>query len=534
MTIADTLLGQVRGQVIDGLHVFRSIPYAESTAGEHRFKPARPKAAWAGVLDALEPRAVAPQLQDVAYEMAGASVQHLCNEDCLELNVWTPGVDDRARPVMVYIHGGGYLYGSSHDADYNGADLAKAGDVVVITINYRLGIFAHLYLGHVGGEEFQDSGALSVTDQTEALCWIKANIASFGGDPGNITIFGESCGGLSVSHLTASPLAKGLFQRMIAMSGAGAGRGIELGESVTNDVLAHAGVKSVVELQALSMSQMLDLQAWALENLGLAEATFIPVIGPSPALPADPMTLIAQGAGAEVDMLIGFTKDEGRFWHFYYPEMLEQSPARVAEWAAGLFGDKAADVLDTYAKVRPHETPAERSSAIVGDIILGYLSDQQALRHGKHNPRTWMYRLDWRTSGLDGKLGAPHSCDLPFVFDAFDTSWGQFVAEDDNAARRRVLNEFQGAFLAFARTGDPNHPGLPQWRSYDAENRWTMLVGGEAAVCVSNPNALEFALWDEVIGADNLSEATRYFQFCVEGSYPTNDAVTEAAKVAHG
>ncbi|HEY5337388.1 MAG TPA: carboxylesterase family protein [Rhizomicrobium sp.] len=531
MTITKTSLGDIEGQIANGLHIFRGIPYAETTAGEWRFRRARPKQPWTSVRKALEPHAVAPQLQDVAYAMAGSSVEHLCNENCLELNVWTPGIEVATRPVMVYIHGGGYLYGSSHDEDYNGAALAKAGDVVVVTINYRLGIFGHLYLGAVGGKEFQDSGTLSLTDQIEALRWVKANIAAFGGDPDNVTIFGESCGGLSVSHLTASPLAQGLFQRMIAMSGAAAGRTEQIGIDITAAVMKQAKVKTVTELQTLSMKDLLALQAWALAELGMAEGTFIPVIGPSPALPEDPLELMAKGAGGDVDMMIGYTRDEMRYWEFYYPGLLEKPPAVVRKWASDLFGNAGPKVLDTYARIRPEEKPGELACSIIGDIIFGYMSDQQALRHARHNPRTWMYRVDWRTSMLEGRLGSPHACELPFVFDSFDIPWGKLVAENDTTERRALLAAFQGAFLAFARTGDPNHVGIPQWQPFEEKSRCAMVFDVNTE-CRTNPVKQELALWDEIIGPEKVSEAPRYFHFPVEESYPTGEAADETAKLS--
>jgi para-nitrobenzyl esterase len=527
MTIAKTSLGDIEGRIADGLHVFRGIPYAETTEGAWRFRPARRKTPWTGVLKALEPRAVAPQLQDVAYAMAGTSVEHLCSEDCLELNVWTPDVEG-ARPTMVYIHGGGYLYGSSHDEDYDGGALARAGDVVVVTINYRLGIFGHLYLGAKGGDEFRDSGTLSLLDQIEALRWVNANIAAFGGDPKNITIFGESCGGLSVSHLTASPLTKGLFQRMIAMSGAAAGRTEQIGADITAAIMKRANANTVADLQALGMKELLALQGWALAELGMAEGTFIPVIGPSSALPEDPLDLMAKGAGSDVDMMLGYTRDEMRYWEFYYPGLLDKPAASVRKWASDLFGNAGPKVLDTYARIRPNEKPGELACTIVGDIIFGYMSDQQALRHARHNPRTWMYRVDWRTSMLDGRLGSPHACELPFVFGSFDIPWGMKVAEHDTPGRRALLAAFQGAFLAFARTGNPNHAGIPTWNPYDKKDRTTMIFDATTESRI-NPARDEIALWDEIIGPDKVSESPRYFHFPVDEGYPTGETAEETA-----
>ncbi len=531
MTIVNTTAGAVEGRTSDGLHVFRSIPYGESTAGAYRFKPARPKAPWTGVRACLEPRAVAPQLLDVAYALSGSSVEHLCNEDCLELNVWTPGIDDAKRPVMVWIHGGGYLYGSSHDADYDGTALARAGDVVVVTLNYRLGIFAHLHLGEIGGEDFRDSGVLSVTDQAEALRWVQANIAAFGGDPDNVTIFGESCGGFSVSNLMASPLGKGLFRRVIAMSGSAGGRSATAGIDVTNAILAHGNITTTAELQALSMREVLDLQAWAIANLGLAEGTFIPVLGVSPVLPADPIAAIASGSAAGVDLMTGYTKDEMRFWTLYYPDLLDRPDSAVTAWADELFGEKAGAVLETFARARPAETLPERACSIIASIIFGYMTDRQAAGQAAHTPRTFVYRFDWQTTTMDGRLGTPHAAELPFVFDTFDISWGQMVAADDTPARRRMLKAFQSAFLAFARTGDPHHAGLPAWRPYDERNRAMMMFGDEIRLA-DNPIGPEIALWDQIIGPENVGEAPRYFQFPVDESYPTEDAAKAVAAQA--
>lgn len=528
MTIVNTQAGAVEGEALDGLHVFRSIPYAETTAGEWRFRPARPKASWTGVLDCRTPRAVAPQLLDVAYALSGSSVEHLCDEDCLELNVWTPGVDGAKRPVMVWIHGGGYLYGSSHDDDYNGAALARVGDVVVVTINYRLGIFAHLHLGHIGGEEFRDSGVLSVTDQAEALRWIQANIAAFGGDPGNVTILGESCGGFSVSNLMASPLGKGLFRRVIAMSGSAGGRSVETGEAVTRAILDHAGIETVAQLQALSMREVLDLQAWAIANLGLAEGTFIPVLGVSPVLPADPIAAIASGSASGVDLMTGYTKDEMRFWTLYYPDLLDRPDNAVTSWADELFGEKADTVLETFAQARPDETLPERACSIIASIIFGFMTHHQARGQTAHTPNVYVYRFDWRTTAMDGRLGTPHAAELPFLFDTFDISWGQMVAADDTPERTRMRDAFRGAFLAFARTGNPQHPGLPEWRPYDSARRAMMMFGPEITLA-DDPIGQELALWDDIIGAENVGDAPHYFRFPVDQSYPTEDAAKAVA-----
>lgn len=531
MTIVNTTAGAVEGKTQDDIHVFRSIPYAETTAGAWRFKPARPKAPWAGVHKAHEPRAVAPQLLDVAYALSGSSVEHLCDEDCLELNVWTPGADDAKRPVMVWVHGGGYLYGSSHDDDYNGTALAKAGDVVVVTINYRLGIFAHLQLADIGGEEFRDSGVLSVTDQAEALRWVRANIAAFGGDPDNVTIFGESCGAFSVSNLMASPLGKGLFRRVIAMSGSAGGRSAKTGAEVTEAILRHANVTTVAELQAMSMREVLDLQAWAIANLGLAEGTFIPVLGVSPVLPADPIAAIASGSATGVDLMTGYTKDEMRFWTLYYPDLLDRPDAAVASWAGDLFGEKADAVLKTFADARPSETLPERACSIIASIIFGYMTDRQAVGHAAHTPRTFVYRFDWQTTTMGGRLGTPHAAELPFVFDTFHISWGKMVAEDDTPARQHMQSAFQRAFLAFARTGNPHHDGLPEWRPYDERAR-AMMMFGEKIHLADNPIGPEIALWDEIIGPENVGNAPAYFHFPVDESYPTEDAAKAVAAQA--
>ena len=336
--IVETTAGKIRGAVVDGIAAFRSVPYGASTAGAARFMPPRPPAAWAGVRDALDYAGQAPQARlgpaprAEMVDFSGPADASPETEDCLTLNVWTPAADSAARrPVMVWLHGGAFSYGSSNSLRLQGMRLCQRGDVVVVTVNQRLNIFGHLDLSQVGGAEYARSGNAGTLDMIAALHWVRDNIAAFGGDPGCVTIFGESGGGGKVSTLLAMPSARGLFHRAIVQSGAAVRlRTRDRAAKLTEAVLADLGLTraSLAELHAVPMRRLLAAIGPAQQAIGpspwplLDRYPFGPVVDGT-LLPRQPFDPDATPVSADIPLIIGdcaheaslFLAHDDKVWH---------------------------------------------------------------------------------------------------------------------------------------------------------------------------------------------------------------------------
>ncbi|MCJ7745002.1 MAG: carboxylesterase family protein, partial [Actinobacteria bacterium] len=298
--VAQTGLGKVKGQLgSDGILAFKGIPYAKPPVGELRFKPPQPPKPWSDTLKAAMFGPVAPQKEN---QIGSGSTQEQ-SEDCLSLNVWTPGIDDKHRPVMVWIHGGGFTFGSGSDEWYEGSTFSERGNVVMVTLNYRLGALGFLYLGGVGGPDYAESGNLGLLDQVAALKWVRDNIAVFGGDPGNVTVFGESAGSMSVCALMGMPRAKGLFRRAIAESGAlNLVNNVNFASGVTGKFMSCAGVTDIAGLRSLTTEQIMKAQSVLSDKEGAVGMSLAPVID-GIVIPEPPLHAIARGSAANVDFL---------------------------------------------------------------------------------------------------------------------------------------------------------------------------------------------------------------------------------------
>jgi len=470
VTIA-TSLGPVAGiHNADGIDVFLGIPYAKPPKGERRFSAPQEPDKWSNSFPAFNFGPVCPQL----HEKLEPSSYLFQDEDCLTLNVWTPAADSASRPVVVFIHGGGFITGSSSNELYDGANLAWRGNVVVVSINYRLGALGFLYLpGIEGGDPL--SGNLGMLDQISALKWVRNNISKFGGDPSKITIMGESAGSMSVTTLMAMPDAKGLFSRVIAESGApNLSRTQTQAGKITGQFMAITEAKDLSGLKSLPLEKVLAAQKKILQDAGFsAEMTFTPTID-CLALPKDPFVAISEGSAEGVALLVGTNKDEFRFFIHINPMITLATPKLLLDMAPDIakkLGGKADTIINTYRDYFPQFSRGELAMQIAGDIIFWIPSIQLAESQLKHG-RVYMYMFSWPSPVEGGKYGAQHAIELPFVFynHRLEHLKG-FIGENPP---ERLAQEMSDAWIAFIKTGNPSTSDLPEWPVYNLEKRPVM------------------------------------------------------------
>jgi len=467
-----TASGKLRGRSVNGVNEFKGIPYGAPTGGANRFMPPRPPQPWTGVRDAFEFGHYAPQSnrargekQRQFFKILGATKPNDASEDCLYLNVWTRGVnDDRKRPVMVWFHGGGYDQGTGGSLGYDGAGLARYQDVVVVTVNHRLNVLGYLFLGDVGGQGFEGSANVGQLDLVAALKWVRENIGAFGGDPNKVLIFGQSGGGGKVSTMLAMPAAKGLFQRAIIESGASLRGG-------ARDAATRTAETLLKEL-GLSKGQGRELQNVPLDRLMDAgnKARFGPVVDGS-VLPAHPFDPVASPLSADVPVIVGYTRTERTVYEIDSPGYGKLDDAGLLDAARSLLGDSAESVIESYRKKYPRATSYELSTNISGDV--GAMSSiRLAERHSALGKApTYLYVFAWETPVMG--LRAPHTLEIPFVFNHIDVS--ESMVGPINAKMRKLEADSAGAWAAMARNGNPNHNGLPNWPAYTKDKRAVMI-----------------------------------------------------------
>lgn len=470
--IADTVYGKLRGRTEAGIHVFRGVRYGASTEGKNRFQAPRKPAPWTGVKDAINWGNVAPQAfnngnWDYTNSVQWAIKPGGLGEDCLVLNVYTPGLKDGGkRAVMLSIHGGGYTSGTGHNPVFDGKSLAKMGNVVVVTINHRLGALGFLNLSEMA-PEFAQSGVAGMMDIVAALEWVRDNIANFGGDPGRVMIFGQSGGGGKVCHLMSMPSAKGLFHRAAIQSGATMRSG-------SKETAARSAERLMQQL-ALPKARFHELQQMPWEFIIGAAAAAGGQMGPvldGVAIPRDPFQPDAPAISADVPMMGGSNLHDsgsGRT-DFSLTEQAAQEELKT-------LGANAASIWSAYRAADPKATPAQLVARISSD--RGLRANTRTVLERKAalgKAPAFLYLLRWGAPFMGGRYGSVHGTDVPLIFHNPEL-WPLTAGSKESGA---VADAMAGAFIAFAKTGDPSTKALP-WPKYDPATKPTMLFDVQSA-----------------------------------------------------
>lgn len=501
--IVRTERGWVRGvAAANGTRAFLGIPYAAPPTGAYRLRSPQPVEPWEGVRDAtvIGPEPPQPQFGTdpwgLLYDPA------VPGDDCLNLNVWTPDPGTSGLPVMVWSPGGSYQFSSG--ASYDGSRFARDG-VVCVTFSWRTGADGFLYLG-----EDDDGANLGLLDHVAALTWVRDNIASFGGDPDRVTIFGESAGAMSIGVLLSVPRANGLFRRAVLQSGAahhvvpapeaariGARLAEVLGVPASRDALAEVPVERLLEAQGQVCGEVIgtpDPARWGREVVA-STMPFHPVVD-GDVVPAQPIERIAAGASADVDVLVGTNSDDWRmfpvlagFIDTVTDEALAGPVERFGPWSLDAFGLAADTALPAYRAARPDGSPGD----LLADVLTDWWVRVPALRladaHAPAPAATYMYEFGWPSPVFDGRLGACHALELPFVFDTLDLGRDQMMggALGENPPQE-LADRMHGAWVAFAANGDPG------WPRYDLVRRPVMRLDTTPSV-MEDPYARERDLW---------------------------------------
>ena len=498
--VRQTDAGSVRGVARDGIQIFRAVPYAAPPVGARRFMEPGPLAPWKGVRDARHPGPACPQIQEIFDTSEdGAAIQ---SEDCLTLNIWAPAKAAAPRPVMVFIHGGSLIEGSAADSGYDGTQLARRGSVVVVTLQYRLGALGFLYLGGIGGEPYARSGNSGILDQVAALSWVRRNIAAFGGDPHNVTLFGESSGGASIRGLMVMPAARELFHKVIIESGdTGPVIPIAQAAQLTSDFLRLAGVRGVQELQKLPVEALLRAQYQLFDDPSRHAIFGLTVDGI--VFRETVIEGVEKHAAASVPMLIGTNAEETRYFialdgmplDQQSPETLRRGLVTALELdPAGLAGEAQA-IIDRYlASGVPQPVAFE---TLLSDVTFRIPSIRLAEVNAARQP-TYFYLFAYRspTRGPTGlEYGAMHGIELPFVF--HDETPASLTYVGPKGTWTHIADQVVAAWSQFARTGNPSNPLLPPWPRYDTKTRAVMEFGPRSRVLL-DPLAAERAAWDRI------------------------------------
>ena len=494
----DTKFGEVIGRSKDGIDTFLGIPFAPSTAGEGRFMPPGAPPIWNTPLEATS---FGPACPSVDPTRGNVRIEN-SSEDCLSLNIWRPEGDTRDLPVMVWIHGGGYQFGSARTEVINGARLARRGNMIVVTIQYRLGILGWMDLTHLGGDAYRTSGNNGVLDQIAALRWINRNISAFGGDPENVTIFGESAGAVSVGTLLNTKLARGLFARGIIQSGHPFILTTkEESAFVTRSIMEEGGLETVADLKALSAEEILDLQTSYLSGPGQAYTlgSFLP------SLDGEILTefygeSLADPGFTPVPVMIGTNRDEFRNWA--HLNGIARLPFEFFKpWLDALTDGRSAAVYDAYKSERPGLSDGEFGMAVMGDALFRMPSVRLAEKMSANGHPVWMYLFEFDTNVPGSKVGSPHAMDIPIVFGNLDAPQTRqhhiLVTEENRKSLQQFSDRVQDAWIAFAHSGDPSTASLGNWPSYDTQARATMVLNLESEV-VKDPVRAERRIWDGV------------------------------------
>ena len=487
--IVTTRYGKVRGLAEDGVKVFKGIPYGASTAGANRFMPPQPPAPWNDVRDAREFGNRAPQTDATGFmeEEVVALDRRTQSEDCLRLNIWTAGIDDgKKRPVMLWCHGGGFTGGSGANVRYDGAMLAKKHGVVLVTINHRLNAFGFLYLAKLGGEKYADSGNVGMLDIAAALGWVRDNIAEFGGDPGNVTIFGQSGGGGKVTTAMAMPQAAGRFHRVIAESGVEL-KAIPLDEAseIASRLMRQLDIHDVDRLQQIPFTQIVA----ALGPMG-PSGRFGPVLDHHVLISGNgPFDPVAPSISANVPMILGSTLTEITFLKNTPLDPIDDATLRAnLKRTLKVEDGEAEKLIALYKRDFPDASNVRLFQIVASDNWLTAnvaLTAERKAALGK--APAYVYHFEKTTPVRDGKLGVPHMLEISYVFENLDRPIDGVIT-GTGKGRYPLADKMSRAWTQFAKTGDPNVSGLPHWRPYSARDRAVMIFNDQCQL-VMDPRA---------------------------------------------
>lgn len=498
---AETRFGRIRGIDVAGIKTFKGVPYGDTTAGPNRFMAPKDPPAWTGVRDALDWGPSAPQREPGTAQAASrlaVAARDLPREgeDCLVLNVWTPAVGDaRKRPVMLWCHGGGFASGSGSSPVTDGTNLARRGDVVVVSINHRLNVLGFTYLGERGGSDFAASGDAGMLDIVHALRWVRDNIEHFGGDPQTVTVFGQSGGGRKVATLLTMPQASGLFHRAIIQSGATI-RLVEPDQAVrvADALLSKVGIgrADVRGLQRLPVERIMSAYFEVVRDMNVDQMTmgFSPTVD-GRLVPRHPFYPDASAVSPDVPLMIGSTRTELTLGAD--AEAFSLTDAGLESRITALLGVKARHVIDVYRRENPRASASELYFLIASDHrysapVMKIAERRAALRRGP----VYLYYFRWETALDGGRLKSPHTIDVPFAFDNVEAS----PLTAGNASAPALAEKVSGAWIELARSGSPTILKLPAWPALSATARPTMVFDDESVVIDDPIREARLAMFD--------------------------------------
>ena len=499
ITVVETTSGKVRGFRHNGIYIYKGVPYGASTSGQNRFMPPQLPEPWTGVRNALQygrvcpthdqnkfeydGKNLAPAAEDAFLLHRGEAIQ-VPGEDCLQLNVWTPEINaSHRRPVMVYMHGGGFSGGCGHDLlSYEGESLARNHDVVVVNHNHRLNVFGYLNLAGIGGERYASSANVGLLDLVAVLQWVRENAVRFGGDPGNVTIFGQSGGGGKVISLMALPAAKGLFHRAIVQSGPYLkAQSPEYSHGVASNLLSELGLSRarLGELHSIPVDQLEGAAAEAIRKMApratppllrtFGDAGWGPTVD-GHILPNHPFDPGAPPISADVPLLTGTNLNEF-VSGLDNPTAHSMTGDQMRQLLKNSYGDSADAILEAYRKDYPKASPFDLYATIAASCMRIPSFEQAARKAALHAAPAYAYIYSWRTPVLDDRVGTFHACEISYAFDNGELC-DHYSA--GSASGLRLSRQMGRAWTNFARTGDPNHDDLPHWPTYSATERSVM------------------------------------------------------------